>query len=160
MDGNYFSNLSFPCPREVPNKISATVAQRLQRRSCLKCSKLFQYTCIVKQTWPCHKKVKCQCMTIILANLADLPSLMIYAKFQLQGILDSGEDFLKDLPYMGMATILVKDRNHFSNLSFPCPRELQIKFEQHWPRGSREVNWNSQHFFPIQIHREANLTSP
>ena len=33
---------------------------------------------------------------------------MIYAKIQPQGILDSGEeDFLRFLPYMGMADILV-----------------------------------------------------
>ena len=40
------------------------------------------------------KKVKCQCTTIILAILVDLPSPMIYAKIQLQGILGSGnKDF-------------------------------------------------------------------
>ena len=39
------------------------------------------------------KKVKCQCMTIILATLADLPFPMIYAKIQPQGILGFGEDF-------------------------------------------------------------------
>ena len=26
MDGNYFGNLSFPCPREAPNKIWAALA--------------------------------------------------------------------------------------------------------------------------------------
>ena len=31
-------------------------------------------------TWPRRKMVKCQCMTIILATLVDLLSLMIYAK--------------------------------------------------------------------------------
>ena len=46
--------------------------------------------------------------TIILAFLVDLLSLMICAKIQLQGILGSGEDFLRFLPYMDMATILVK----------------------------------------------------
>ena len=28
----------------------------------------------------------------------------------------------------------------------PYLRRLHIKFEQHWPRGFREVIWNSQHF--------------
>ena len=51
------------------------------------------YKCIHKQTWPRLKNVKCQCLTIILATLVDLPSPMIYAKIQPQGILDSGEDF-------------------------------------------------------------------
>ena len=41
---------------------------------------------------PCCKKVKCQCTTIILAILIDLPSPMIYAKIQPQGILGSGEE--------------------------------------------------------------------
>ena len=45
-----------------------------------------------KQTWPCRKKVKCQCMTIILATLVDLLSLMIYAKIQPQSILGSREE--------------------------------------------------------------------
>ena len=53
----------------------------------------FQYKCIGKQTWPCRKKVKCQCMTIILATLVDLPSPMIYANIQPQGILGSGKYF-------------------------------------------------------------------
>ena len=39
------------------------------------------------------KKVKRQCTTIILATLVDLPSPMICAKIQPQGILSSGEDF-------------------------------------------------------------------
>ena len=44
-----------------------------------------------------------------LATLADLPSPMICAKIQPQGILGSGEeDFWRFLPYMGMAAILVK----------------------------------------------------
>ena len=57
MDGNYFSNLSFPCPTEAQNKIWATLAQRLQRRGRLKFSKIFPYTCIGKQTWPLCKRV-------------------------------------------------------------------------------------------------------
>ena len=41
-------------------------------------------------------------------NLVDLPSLMICAKIQPPGILGSGEeDFLKKIPYVGMAVILV-----------------------------------------------------
>ena len=40
----------------------------------------FPYKSIAKQTWPCHKKIKCQYTTIILAISVDLPSLIIYAK--------------------------------------------------------------------------------
>ena len=45
-------------------------------------------------TWSCRKKVKCQCMTIILAPLADPLSPMIYANIQPQSILDSREEDL------------------------------------------------------------------
>ena len=33
-------------------------------------------------TWPSRKKVKCQCMTIILATLVDPLSPMIYANMK------------------------------------------------------------------------------
>ena len=45
-----------------------------------------------KQTWPCRKKVKRQLTTILLAILVDLPSPVISAKVQPQGILGSGEE--------------------------------------------------------------------
>ena len=45
-----------------------------------------------EQTWPCRKKVKCPCMTIILATLVDPLSPMIYANIQPQSILDSREE--------------------------------------------------------------------
>ena len=50
------------------------------------------YKCIGKRTWPCGKKVKRQPTTILLATLVDLPSRMIHAKIQPQGILSSGEE--------------------------------------------------------------------
>ena len=63
---------------------------------------------IGKQTWPPRKKVKCQCKIFSLATLIDLPFLTVCAKIQPQGILSSGEeDFLRFLPYIGMAAILV-----------------------------------------------------
>ena len=47
-----------------------------------------------EQIWPCRKKVKRQHTTILLAMLVDLPSRMIPAKVQPQGVLSSGgEDF-------------------------------------------------------------------
>ena len=45
-------------------------------------------------TWLCRKKVKCQCMTIILATLVDPLSPMIYANIQPQSILGSREEDL------------------------------------------------------------------
>ena len=59
-------------------------------------------------------------MTIILASLVDLPTLMICAKIHPQGILDSGEeDFLMFLPDMGMAAILVNRRQPFYQSFIP-----------------------------------------
>ena len=45
-------------------------------------------------TWPCRKKVKCQCMAIILATLVHPLSPMIYANIQPQNILGSREEDL------------------------------------------------------------------
>ena len=50
------------------------------------------YKCIGKQTWPFHKKVKCQRTTIFLAILVDLLSPMICVQIQPQGILGYGEE--------------------------------------------------------------------
>ena len=78
----HFSNLLFPLPKEAPYEIWAKLAQRLQRRSCLKFWTFFPYKCIRKQNWPYRKKVKCQCTTIILAILVALLFPKIYAKIQ------------------------------------------------------------------------------
>ena len=82
MNRDHFSNLLFPLPKEAPYEIWAKLAQRLQRRSCLKFWTFFPYKCIRKQNWPYRKKVKCQCTTIILAILVALLFPMIYAKIQ------------------------------------------------------------------------------
>ena len=54
------------------------------------------------------------------------------------------------------------DPDHFSNLSFPNLRRLHMKFEQHWPRGFRKFStfFPYKCMVPIQMYREANLTSP
>ena len=92
-----------------------------------------------KANLTCCKKVKRQCTTIILATLVDIPSLMICAKFQPQGILCSGEgDFLKVFNIYGhgghlgqwTATVLAIFRS-------PNLRRLQMKFEHNWTRGFR-----------------------
>ena len=60
-----------------------------------------------------------------LATLVDLPSPMICAKFKPQGILSSGEEKIVKGFYNIWAwrPSLSMDRNHFSNLSFPQPKE-------------------------------------
>ena len=78
---DHFSNLLCPEPKEAPYEIWAKLAQRLQR-SCLKFWTFFPYKCIRKQNWPYRKKVKCQCMIIILAILVALLFPKIYAKIQ------------------------------------------------------------------------------
>ena len=83
MDRDHFSNLPFPCPKEAPNEIWAKLARRLQRWSRLKFSTFFPYKCRRKQTWPHHKKVKCQCTTIIIP-IGRPPILMISRVFKLQ----------------------------------------------------------------------------
>ena len=82
MNCDHFSNLLFPLPKEAPYEIWAKLAQRLQRRSCLKFWTFFPYKCIRKQNWPYRKKVKCQCTTIIIAILVALLFPKIYAKIQ------------------------------------------------------------------------------
>ena len=53
---------------------------------------------------------------------------MLHAKFQDHRTSGSGEeDFLRFLPYMGMAAILV---DHLYKLSFPLPKEAPHKI---WP---------------------------
>ena len=75
MYDNYFSNFGRP---PIPNDICKDSAIRHPRFWRIRfLNVLFPYKCIGKQTWPCHKKVKCQCKTIILATLVDPMSLMI-----------------------------------------------------------------------------------
>ena len=111
------------------------------------------YKCIAKQTWPCRKKVKCQRTTILLATLVDLSFPMICAKIQPQGILGTGEDFLKVFTIyghggqLGQRTAII-----LAIFDFPTLRWLHMKFEQNWLRGFRgEVVWNSQQFFHLNV---------
>ena len=142
MDGNNFSNLSFPCPKEAPNEIWATLARRLQRRSRLKFSTFFQYKGIGKQIWPCRKKVKCQCTTFILAILVDLRPQWFMQRFSpkassvLEKILKvftiSGHD-----GHLGQWTVTILAIFRSPNL-----RRLHMKFEQNLPGDFRgEVVW-------------------
>ena len=118
------------------------------------------YRNIQEQTWPRRKKVKRQCTIIILATLVDFPFPMICAKIQPQGILE--KKIFKVFTIYGYGSHLGQwTATILAIFHSPALGRLQMKFEQHWPRGSRgEVVWNSQHFpIQIQMHREANLTS-
>ena len=79
---HYFSNFGTPpVPDDICND-SAKRRPRFRRRRFLKGFLSYMGMAV--------KKVKCQCTTIILAILVDLPSPMIYAKIQPQDILGSG----------------------------------------------------------------------
>ena len=161
MDGNHFSNLSFPCPREAPNEIWATLTQRLQRRSRLKFWTFFPYKCIGKQTWPLRKKV----MSVYdhyFSNFGRPPIPHNLCK-------DSASrhpwfwrrSVLKVFIICGYGSHLGQwTTTILASYHFPAPGRLQMKFEQHWPRGSRGDHLKFSTFFPIQMHREANLTLP
>ena len=85
IDRNHFSNLSLPQPKEAPQKIWATLAQRLQRRSLLKFSTFFPYKCIGKQIFlPRLKKVKRQRSTITLATWQTSIPLWFVQRFSLK----------------------------------------------------------------------------
>ena len=53
---------------------------------------------------------------------------MLHTKFRGNRPAGSGEeDFLRFLPYMGVAAILVIDLDHLYKLSFPLPKEAPHK---------------------------------
>ena len=108
---------------------------------------------MVKQIWPCCKKVKRQHRTIILAILVDLLSRIICAKTAL--IWFWRRRFLKVFTIYGhgshLGQLIMTILAIFRSL---VPRRLHMKFEQHWPRGFRGgVIWNYQHLFHTNVWR-------
>ena len=106
------------------------------------------YKCKGKQTWPCCKKVKCDCTTIILAILVDPRPRWFMQRFS-----PKTSSVLEKKIFKGFYHIWAwlpswsMNGNHFSNLSFPCPREAPNAIWTILTRGSRgEVVWNSEHF--------------
>ena len=83
---------------------------------------------------------------------------MIYAKIQPQGILGYGEDILKVFTIYGhgghlgqcMAIILAV-------LHYPAPRRPNLN---NIGPETPEEKFEILNIFPIQMHREANLTLP
>ena len=148
MDSNYFSNLSFPCPREAPNKIWATLAQRLQR-SRLKFSTFFPYKCIGKQTWPYHKKVKMSMFDHSFRNFGRPPvpndlckdSATRHPRFWRRR-------FLKVFTiyghggHLGQWTVTV-----LAILHSPAPGRLQMKFEHIVPETPEEKSFEIVNIF-------------
>ena len=68
---------------------------------------LFPMKTISYQILPCCKIGQGQPRVIIYIHFVELESPMLHAKFQDHRTFGSGEDFLRFLPYMSMAAILV-----------------------------------------------------
>ena len=72
------------------------------------CFTFFPHKSIRDQIWPCRKIGQGQPRVIIWTNLVVLEHPMLHTKFQGHWPFGCGEeDFLRFLPYMGMAAILV-----------------------------------------------------
>ena len=82
------------------------------------CFTLFPYKNIRYQIWPCHKIGQGQPSVIIWTNLVVLQHPMLHTKFQGHWPFGSG-DFLRFLPYMGIAAILVMRPEPFEQTFIP-----------------------------------------
>ena len=79
---------------------------------------------------------------------------MLHAEFQDHRTSGSGEDFLRFLPYMGMAAIFGHVTSTiYINLLSPFLRRLRIKFGFDWPAVSEKMFENqSRTNGPINAH--------
>ena len=139
MYDHYFCNFgSPPVPDDICKDSAIRHAQFWRRRFL----KVFPYKCIGKQTWPCLKKVKRQRTTILLAILVDLHTGWILQRFSPKAF-----SVLEKKIFKGFYHIWTwrpswsMDRNHFSNFSFPHPKEapyeIWAKLAQRLQRRSR-----------------------
>ena len=99
------------------------------------CFTFFPYKSIRDQIWPFHKIGQGQLRVIIWTNLVVLEHPMLHTNFQgHQSFGSREEDFLRFLPYMGMAAILVIWPGSFGqNFRSPIPWRLHMKFNFDWP---------------------------
>ena len=80
----------------------------------------FPYKSLCDQIWPWRKMGQGQPRVMIWTTLVVLPYTMLHTKFQGHWSIGSGEeDFLRFLPYMGMAAMLVMWPRSFEQLFFP-----------------------------------------
>ena len=80
----------------------------------------FPYKSLCDQIWPWRKMGQGQPREIIWTILVVLTYTMLHTKFQGHWSIGSGEeDFLRFLPYMGMAAILVMWSNSFLFIFIP-----------------------------------------
>ena len=80
----------------------------------------FPYKSLCDQIWPWRKMGQGQPRVIIWTTLVVLPYTMLHTKFQGHWSTGSGEeDFLRFLPYMGMAAMMVMWPRPFEQFFFP-----------------------------------------
>ena len=121
------------------------------------------YKCMEKQIWPCRKMVKHQFRTITLAILVDLLSPMFCTKIRPLGL--EKKIFKGFYHIWAWQQSWLMDHDHFSNLSFPFPKEAPHEI---WARLVQKLQRRSRlkfsTFFPYNVWcpykciREANLT--
>ena len=101
------------------------------------CFAFFPYKSIREQIWHCRKISQGQPRVIIWTKLVVLEHPMLHTKFKGHRPFGSREeDFLRFIPYMGMATIL----GHvtwtvWTNFRSPFRWRLHMKFDFDWPSG-------------------------
>ena len=96
-------------------------ASTFLEKKIFKC--FFPYKCI-GQKRPCRKKIKCQCTIIILAILIDPHHRLFMQRFNPKAFSVLEKKIFKGFNYIwAWWPSWSKDRNHFSYLSFPQPKE-------------------------------------
>ena len=91
------------------------------------CLIFFPYKSIRDQIWPCRKICQGQSRVIIWTNLVVLEHPMLHTMLQGHRPFVSGEeDFLRFLPYMGMAAMLVMWPGPFEQTFVPSSHEDSI----------------------------------
>ena len=83
------------------------------------CFTFFPYKSIRDQIWPCRQIDRGQLRVISWINMEVLEHSMLHTNFQGHWPFGSGEDFLRFLPYMGLAAILVMWSGPFKQTFVP-----------------------------------------
>ena len=155
VDRYHFNNLSFPCPKEAPHEIWATLAQRLQRRSHLKFSTFFQYKCmgpIQMQREANDLAVKRSMYDQHFSNLgrSPIPNNLCkvlaprHPRFWIRRLLKVFTIYEHGGHLSPWTTIIL------AIFHSPAPKRLHMKFEQHWQEASEEKLFEILNIFPYK----------
>ena len=102
---------------------------------------------MLDQIWPCCKIGQGQPRDIIWTNLVVLEHPMLHTKFQSHRPSGFGDDFLRFLPYMGMAAILVMWPGSFEQTFVPPSQGGSI-----WNLASISPVVSEEMFENVDIH--------